>query len=110
MPDKKEWNIVSNHGAVLLVVSEYPDATMRDIATSLHITERQVARIVHDLVEGGIVRVTRYGRRNLYTVLEDAHFRRPALAHIRVGDFTALMRPPRNDGASSRREGQFAIA
>lgn len=94
MPEKKEWNIVSNHGAVLLVISERPGWTMREIAASLHITERQVARIVRDLADAGIVCVTRRGRQNSYTVCEDAHFRRPALAHIRVGDYIALMRLP----------------
>lgn len=94
MPEKKEWNIVSNHGAVLLMIAESPESTMREIALSLRITERQVARIIRDLEEGGIVCVTRRGRQNLYAVQEDVHFRRPVLAHIRVGDYVALMRAP----------------
>lgn len=124
MPEKKEWNIVSNHGAVLLVISERPGWTMREIAASLRITERQVARIVRDLADGGIVCVTRRGRQNSYSVCEDSHFRRPALGHIRVGDYIALMRSPVEDGSptggeprprppaqgSSRRKGRASVA
>ncbi|KAA0231243.1 MAG: MarR family transcriptional regulator [Dehalococcoidia bacterium] len=97
-PEKKEWNIVSNHGAVLLIIAECPGWTMREIATALRITERQVARIIRDLAGSGIVCITRSGRQNQYSVCEDAHFRRPALKHIRVGDFIELMLSQAHEG------------
>ncbi len=94
MPGKRTWNIVSSHGAVVLIVAENPASTMREISAVLHITERQVARIVRDLVDGGILRVTRRGLGNVYSIIPAARFRRPVLSHITVGEFAALMCPP----------------
>lgn len=83
----KDWTLMASHGVVLFFIAANPEATMREMADELGITERRIARIVKDLSEAGMITVERTGRRNIYTVNEEAHFRHPTLSHIRLGRF-----------------------
>ena len=76
------WMVLSNHGMVLFHIAAHPHSTLRALSDTLGITERQVARILKDLMTGGMVQIQRRGRRNFYIVDPDAHFRHPTLAHI----------------------------
>ena len=60
------WTIFSNHGHVLLYLANDPDARLRDVAQSVGITERAVQKIVRDLQDGGIITISKHGRRNRY--------------------------------------------
>jgi len=43
------WNFLTNHGRALLCIARDPDVRLRDIATSLDITERRAFGIITDL-------------------------------------------------------------
>jgi DNA-binding MarR family transcriptional regulator len=87
----KPWNLMASHGVVLFYLAANPDATMRQMSESLGITERQVARIVKDLDEAGMIEVDRIGRRNTYRVNGEARFRHPTLSHVRLGEFMQVL-------------------
>jgi DNA-binding MarR family transcriptional regulator len=62
------WTFLANHTHVLVCIERDPTLTMRAIADHVGITERAVQRIVRDLVEGGYLRRSREGRRNVYRI------------------------------------------
>jgi hypothetical protein len=90
---QREWSLVSAHGAVLLCVAARPNATLRQIGQAAGVTERQVARIIKDLTRAEVVRMEHQGRRNVYTVNQDALFRRPLLAHIKLERLISALLP-----------------
>ena len=64
----KEWSFLTNHARVLLCVAHDPGIRLRDIATTLGITERTAHGIVADLANAGYVVKERDGRRNRYQI------------------------------------------
>ena len=62
------WTLLSNHGHVLVCLSRDPEARLRDVATDVGITERAVQKIVRDLQDGGMISVSKSGRRNCYLI------------------------------------------
>lgn len=91
------WTFLSNHGHVLVSLAADPEARVRDIAERVGITERAVQMIVADLEAAGHVVRERVGRRNRYAVSTEGHFRHPLEAHVRTGDFLALVLGPDPD-------------
>ena len=65
-----KWNFLTNHGRVLLCIAHDPEVRLRDIATSLAITERRAYAIVNDLTEAGYIVKEKEGRRNRYEIQE----------------------------------------
>ncbi|HEY8446360.1 MAG TPA: hypothetical protein VIL01_04565 [Thermomicrobiales bacterium] len=90
----REWTIFSTHGLVLCYLAIHPTATLRDASAALRITERQLSRIITDLVDEGMLRVSKNGRRNYYTVNFSARTRHPLLAHVPLGRFIAAVTDP----------------
>ena len=64
----KEWSFLTNHARVLVCVAHDPGIRLRDIATSLGITERTAHGIVADLANAGYLVKERDGRRNRYEI------------------------------------------
>jgi len=65
------WSFLTNHARVLLCIAHDPGARLRDIGTTLGITERSAYGIVTDLTEAGYVvkeREEKDGRRNRYQI------------------------------------------
>jgi len=62
------WELLSNHGKVLLCVAQDPGIRVAEIAQHVGIKERAVQRILADLREAGVVTSAREGRRNRYRV------------------------------------------
>ena len=89
------WHFLTNHAHVLLCISEHPDITIRELATTVGITERAVMRIVGELDDGGIIARTREGRRNHYTINPDVHLKHPVEAHCTVGDLIQMFQGAR---------------
>lgn len=83
-----QFSFLTNHGLVLLCIADDPRVRMRDIASTVDITERAAQRIVADLVDTGYVSRTRDGRRNTYTVRTDLPV---ALAADRDVDLNSLL-------------------
>ena len=63
-----EWSFLTNHARVLVCIAHDPGVRLRDIATTLDITERSAYSIVTDLTEGGYVVKDKDGRRNRYQI------------------------------------------
>lgn len=62
------WSFLTNHARVLVCIAHDPGVRLRDIATTLGITERSAYGIVADLTEGGYVVKHKDGRRNRYQI------------------------------------------
>ena len=88
------WTFLTNHGQVLLCIARSPDMRMRDIASSVGITERAAQRIVSDLVEAGYVTRRKVGRRNEYTVNPAARMRHPLSGDRDVGELLGVLAEP----------------
>ena len=63
-----EWSFLTNHARVLVCIAHDPGVRLRDIATTLGITERSAYSIVTDLTAGGYVVKDKDGRRNRYQI------------------------------------------
>ncbi len=82
----KRWNFLSNHGLVILHIVQNRQATLREIALSTGLTERAVYQIVRELGEGGFIRKRKVGRRNAYTLNQQAILTYPAYGQVTIAD------------------------
>jgi DNA-binding transcriptional regulator PaaX len=57
------------------------------------ITERATQRIVTRLVDAGIARIKKQGRRNVYELDLNQRLRHPLESHKTVGEFLQLINP-----------------
>lgn len=85
------WTFLSNHGSVLLAIARNPNATLREVAAQVGITERAVQRIVADLEAAQYLKRVRTGRRNRYEVHSEVPLRHPIAAHRDVGSLIELL-------------------
>ena len=88
------FRFVTNHAHVLQCIAEDPDARLRDIASTVGITERTAAEIVNDLEQAGYLTKSRDGRRNRYEVHEELPLRHPQHRHHTVGDLIRFLEAP----------------
>jgi len=86
-----KWTLFSNHGHVLLYLSQDPEVRLRDVAARVGITERAVQKIVRDLQDGGMLTVAKHGRRNRYSIHLREHLRHKLEAHCTVGQLVDLV-------------------
>jgi DNA-binding Lrp family transcriptional regulator len=86
-PGRKPWLFLSHHAHILLAVSRNADASARELAATVGLTERSVQRILADLVREEYLGRERIGRRNRYEIKREAPFRHPVLDHLTVGSF-----------------------
>ena len=63
-----EWSFLTNHARTLVCIAHDPGVRLRDIATTVNITERSAYGIVDDLAAAGYVVKDRDGRRNRYQI------------------------------------------
>ena len=92
-PDQRggSWTLLTGHGRVLVEIAGNPRARIRDISSTVGLTERTVQAIVADLEAAGYLTRTRTGRRTRYTVNPDSQFRHSAQKGLRVGPLLALL-------------------
>jgi hypothetical protein len=86
-----DWTFLSNHGHVLVALARDPEATMREVAHHVGITERAVQLLVRDLEQAGYLQITRVGRRNRYTIATELPLRHPLERDTAIGDFLGLL-------------------
>jgi DNA-binding MarR family transcriptional regulator len=79
------FDLLTNHGHVLLCVAREPGMRMREIADCVGVTERAAHRIVSELEQAGYLTRHREGRRNLYEVHPDAPLRHELERKVSVG-------------------------
>ena len=87
--------LVGSHGLVLFYVMRFQASTMKEIATSLGLTERRIAVVISDLVDANYLEVQKLGRRNRYSINTRASFRHPTMSHVHLSDFERLLFPDR---------------
>ena len=85
------WTIFSNHGHVLVCLTRNPEARLRDVAADVGITERAVQKIVRDLQDGGMISVTKNGRRNCYSIHKKQPLRHRLEEACKVKDLIRLV-------------------
>jgi hypothetical protein len=85
------WGFLTNHARVLLCIADDPGARLREIASTLDITERAAFGVVADLVDAGYVLKERHGRRNHYRVQVDQPLPEALLRQRTVGHLLALL-------------------
>lgn len=86
------WRFVTNHGHVLACIAADPSGVrLRDVATTVGITERTAAQIVNDLEQAGYLTKIRDGRRNHYEVHGELPLRHPRHRHRTVGDLIRFL-------------------
>ena len=84
--EKPSWTFFTNHGHVLFVLAGEPDLRTREIAERVQITERAAQRIIHELDEGGYIRIVKQGRRNSYIVNRKKKLRHPIEKHCSLSE------------------------
>jgi DNA-binding IclR family transcriptional regulator len=91
---------------VLECIATDPSARLRDIASTVGITERSAAQIVSDLEQAGYLTKSRDGRRNRYEVHDALPLRHAQHRHRTVGDLIRFLgdRPATSAGAPTTRE------
>jgi DNA-binding transcriptional ArsR family regulator len=62
------WGFFTNHALLLLSIAMDSEATVREMAASVGVTERAVVAILNQLEDEGIIIRERQGRRNTYDV------------------------------------------
>ena len=92
-PSKSAWTFLTNHSHVLICLDLLPDATLREVAISVGITERAVQRIVADLEAENILIRDKLGRKNRYRINKELPLRHPIEGHRTVGELVALGLP-----------------
>ena len=85
------WGFLTNHALVLLCIARDRDARLRDIATSVGITERSAFGIVSDLAAAGYIVKEKGGRRNRYRLETQLPVPESADRRLAIGDLLALL-------------------
>ena len=84
---------------MLLCIAHDPGVRLRDIASSLDITERSAHGIITDLTTAGYVVKQKHSRRNRYQIQAHMPLREPASQEPAIGEVLALLagtRPARH--------------
>ncbi len=85
-----EWSFLTTHARVLLAIAADPDIRLRDIATTVGVTERRAHTIVNDLTESGYLTKHRVGRRNRYDIQADRQVNDDVI-ELSIGDVLDLL-------------------
>ncbi len=85
-----EWSFLTNHARALVCIAHDPQVRLRDIATSLGITERSAFGIVTDLTAAGYVIKDKDGRRNRYRIQAHVPLRRDVGREQTIGELLAV--------------------
>lgn len=70
-----KWTFLTNHARVLVLLSNRPKITARDLSTLIGITERSVRSIIADLESEGYIEKFKEGRRVSYKIDTKLPFR-----------------------------------
>ena len=87
----EKWTFFSNNAHVLVCLTHDPQPTTREIALQVGITERAVQRILKRMIEAGVLKVRKVGRRNNYELDRTQRLRHPLEAHKTIGEFLKLI-------------------
>jgi len=82
---------LTSHARALLCIARDPGVRLRDIASSLGITERSAHGFVTDLTAAGYVVKQKDGRRNRYQIQAHMPLPEPASEEPAIGEVLALL-------------------
>jgi predicted ArsR family transcriptional regulator len=85
MSPRPKWTFITNHGAVLVLLNRHGMITAREVAQVLGITVRSVRRIIQELETEGYIKITKQGRRNIYTINDHRPLRRQDQREVDIG-------------------------
>ena len=85
------WKFVTNHALVLCLIAQQPRVTGREIASTIHITEKATRGIISDLEADGYVTKRREGRRIRYRINPDLPLRHELQQDKAVGALLELL-------------------
>ena len=85
------WTFLTNHTHILVVLSKEPSSRIRDLAEEVGITQRAVQRILAELIEEGVLKVRKDGRRNTYTINRRTRLRHPLESRHTIGELVDLL-------------------
>ena len=86
-----DWSFLTNHAQVLVCIAHDPGVRLRDIATTLGITERTAYGIVTELTEAGYVVKDKDGRRNRYQIQAHLPLREAVSRERTIGEVLELL-------------------
>jgi predicted transcriptional regulator len=86
------WTFLSNHGHVIVQISQQPDVKLTDLAAQVGVTERRIREIIADLRDAGYLEVTKSGRRNSYRVIEGMQLRHSAESKHNLAELLGIFR------------------
>src|SRR6476659_950613 len=90
-PAMPGWHFLTNHARALLCIARDPGVRLREIASTLGITERTAFGVVADLTDAGYVIKERDGRRNRYEIQHHLPLVEPASEERTVGELLELL-------------------
>jgi hypothetical protein len=90
-----EWSFLTNHARTLACIAHDPGVRLRDVATTLGITERSVFGIVTDLTTAGYLLKDKDGRRNRYRIQPHVRLRRDIDREQTIGELMAVFIEPK---------------
>lgn len=85
------WSFLTNHAQILVCIAHDPGVRLRDLASTLGITERTAYGIVTDLTAAGYVVKDRDGRRNRYRVQAHLPLRAAVSGERTIGEMLDLL-------------------
>ena len=85
------WTFFTNHAHVMILLAQYPEMVLREVAIKVGITERAVQKIVADLEETSFIKKERVGRSNRYKLLLNKPLRHPIEAHKTAKEVISLI-------------------
>ena len=86
-----ESSFLTNQARVLVCIAHDPEMRLRDIASTLGITERSVFAMVSDLTASGYVIKVKDGRRNRYQIQTDVILQQDIGRAQTVGEFLEVL-------------------
>lgn len=98
-----EWSFLTNHARALLCIAHDPGVRLRDIATTVGITERTAYGLIVDLTEAGYVVKEKAGRRNQYHIQEHLPLRESISRERTIGEVLDLLVDPKPRRAAAGR-------
>lgn len=87
----KDWNFITNHGLVLLHISQYTQCTTREMASTIKATERTVHRVLIDLEKEGYITRERAAKGNIYQINTGQKLKHELTRDLIVADLLNLL-------------------
>jgi CTP-dependent riboflavin kinase len=100
----KDWNFITNHGLVLLYISQHPQCTARQMASTIKVTERTIHRVLIDLEKEGYITRQRTCKGNIYQINHEHGLKHELLKDSIVGDLLDLLSSERKRKYQKRGE------